>query len=318
MTQPLVDRLADAVLYEGYILYPYRPSVKNRQRWTFGGLVPLAYAQAHPGSDTWSMQTECLIHDTDQAAVEVRVRFLHLLERITPGESGPAWQEAVERVVVVPRLMLAELVDEPRRAAFAFSGEEVGAGVVRRQQTVEGTVEISAQRVREEGFRLTVRVVNLTPLDAADGVGRDEAMLRGFAATHAILSVRGGQFLSLIDPPEAWRDAAATCRNVGTWPVLVGEEGQTDTVLSAPIILYDYPQIAPESPGDFFVRRHGDRRDADAAHLDADGGRETADGQHRRPGTPPAGANRGAGSRTAIRLARDRSRTAAGAGGGTP
>ena len=55
-----------------------------------------------------------------------------------------------------------------------------------------------------------------------------------------------------MDPPDAWREAAAACRNVGTWPVLVGAEGQADMMLSSPIILYDYPQIAPESPGDFF------------------------------------------------------------------
>jgi hypothetical protein len=34
--------------------------------------------------------------------------------------------------------------------------------------------------------------------------------------------------------------------------VLVGEEGEHDTVLSSPIILPDYPQVAPESPGDLF------------------------------------------------------------------
>ena len=30
--------IADAVLYEGYLLYPYRASSsKNRSRWQFGG-----------------------------------------------------------------------------------------------------------------------------------------------------------------------------------------------------------------------------------------------------------------------------------------
>ena len=47
MNQGLVDQIAAAVLYEGYILYPYRPSVKNRRRWTFGGIVPRAYSQSH-------------------------------------------------------------------------------------------------------------------------------------------------------------------------------------------------------------------------------------------------------------------------------
>src|SRR5262249_45077554 len=81
---------------------------------------------------------------------------------------------------------------------------------------------------------------------------RDGALLRSLVSTHAILGVRFGEFVSLLDPPEPWREAAAACRNVGTWPVLVGEEGQKNTLLSSPIILYDYPQVAPESPGNLF------------------------------------------------------------------
>ncbi len=34
--------------------------------------------------------------------------------------------------------------------------------------------------------------------------------------------------------------------------MLVGTDGETDTMLSSPITLYDYPQIAAESPGEFF------------------------------------------------------------------
>jgi hydrogenase maturation protease len=34
--------------------------------------------------------------------------------------------------------------------------------------------------------------------------------------------------------------------------VLVGEEGDHELMLSSPIILYDYPQIAQESAGDLF------------------------------------------------------------------
>jgi hypothetical protein len=77
-------------------------------------------------------------------------------------------------------------------------------------------------------------------------------LLCSLVSTHTILGVREGEFVSFLDPPECWREAAAACRNIGTWPVLAGEEGQKDTMLSSPIILYDYPQVAPESPGDFF------------------------------------------------------------------
>ena len=41
-----VEAIAKAVLYEGYILYPYRASnVKNQRRWTFGGVYPRDYAR---------------------------------------------------------------------------------------------------------------------------------------------------------------------------------------------------------------------------------------------------------------------------------
>ena len=57
-----------------------------------------------------------------------------------------------------------------------------------------------------------------------------------------------------MDPPEGYAEATAACSNIGTWPVLVGEKekGEAGTMLSSPIILYDYPEIAPESPGEFF------------------------------------------------------------------
>jgi len=62
--------------------------------------------------------------------------------------------------------------------------------------------------------------------------------------------VRDGAFVSLTDPPEDAVAAAASCINVRTWPVLAGEPGRRDLLLASPIILYDYPAIAPESPRD--------------------------------------------------------------------
>ena len=97
-----------------------------------------------------------------------------------------------------------------------------------------------------------MRVENLTPLPAAERENREQAQRRALASTHTILAVRDGAFVSLLDPPDDLREAAAQCDNQGTWPVLAGEEGTTDNLLSSPIILYDYPQIAPESPGDLF------------------------------------------------------------------
>jgi hypothetical protein len=289
MNQALVDRIVNAVLYEGYILYPYRPSVKNRQRWTFGGLYPQSYSLAQGGTDAWTMQTECLVAGDGRASLAVTVRFLHLVLRQVgelasplrewPAEGEPAfrpvpslsidgklvhtWQEAVERTVSLEDADLGDLVGRPREKAFRFpawreleplrrgTGEVAGA-LVREQQAVEGAVELSAEQAAEGLFKVRVKVLNRMPLEGAGAKGRDEALPRALVSTHTVLGVRGGEFVSLLDPPEQWREAAAGCRNEGTWPVLVGEAGAKDTMLSSPIILYDYPQVAPESPGDLF------------------------------------------------------------------
>jgi hypothetical protein len=71
-------------------------------------------------------------------------------------------------------------------------------------------------------------------------------------SAHLILSAEAGEFVSLLDPPGEFRSEVSACRNVGNFPVLIGTEGDHDAMLCSPIILYDYPQIAPESTGDFF------------------------------------------------------------------
>jgi hydrogenase maturation protease len=288
MKRTLADRIVDAVLYEGYILYPYRPSVKNRQRWTFGGLYPEEHCRAQGGSDAWSNQTECLVCGSVATTVEATVRFLHLTNRVV-GEVVPplpdlpegkepsfrpvevlqigdrmlhTWQEAEERVVEVQPVTLGELAGRPVTRTFLFPGGrwwepirgpagDVVAVLMREQCGIEGVVEATAVVVAEGLFRVTIRIVNRTRLLAGESA-RDQVVLRSLVSTHTILGVREGEFVSLIDPPEGCGEPAAECRNVGTWPVLVGNEGQKDTMLSSPIILYDYPQIAPESPGDFF------------------------------------------------------------------
>jgi hypothetical protein len=221
----LVRSIADAVLYEGYMLYPYRPSsVKNRQRWTFGGLYPEAYA-SHGDSST--LLTEVLIEGGVDPALEVRVRFLHLMVR------GDGVQEAMEREVCPGR--------------FEFPATQHDG---RRQEAIEGLVEVSVQRVAPDLHKASVRVTNTGSVPP--GASRDEALLRALVSTHAILQTSQGGLVSLTDPPEQFAQAAKSCSNTGVWPVLVGEEGSRDCMLASPIILYDYPRIAPESAGNLF------------------------------------------------------------------
>src|SRR5262249_8298298 len=146
MNDALVDRIVNAVLYEGYILYPYRPSVENRQRWTFGGLYPRSYCEAQAGTDSWAVQTECLVEGSETTVLEVRVRFLHLLARLVGQLHSPAndlaqltetdyrkveklrigdrllhsWQEAIEREHPLGHRELGSLVREARCSSFAF------------------------------------------------------------------------------------------------------------------------------------------------------------------------------------------------------
>jgi hydrogenase maturation protease len=127
-------------------------------------------------------------------------------------------------------------------------GTNVGV-VVRQQQHVEGALEIDGQSIGESLFKLTVRARNTTQFE---GGGRDDALCRALVSAHTILEVRSGSFVSLLDPPAQSKEAAAACANIGLFPVLVGAAGATDTLLASPIILYDYPQVAPESPTNLF------------------------------------------------------------------
>jgi hypothetical protein len=101
-------------------------------------------------------------------------------------------------------------------------------------------------------YRVTNRILNETPLSEAKTLKRDAASLYALVSCHTVLTVKGGECVSSIDPPAGLEAAAALCKNIGAWPVLVGDEVRPDTMLASPIILYDYPQIAPESTGELF------------------------------------------------------------------
>jgi len=228
MSLDQVEKIANAVLYEGYMLYPYRPSsVKNRQRFNFGVLHPRGY-------DVSTMRTECVILGDSATTVDVKMRCLQLAERDN-------WHEGHEREVTAAGFTLGQV--STHLHPFLF---DEGPGA----EKIRGELELQSAQLSAGVYKFAVETRNCVLSNTA--WTRDQALLRSLISVHTILHVSGGQFVSLLDPPEALRQAASACGNVGTWPVLVGEDGQTDTLLSAPIILYDYPQIAPESLGDLF------------------------------------------------------------------
>jgi hypothetical protein len=291
MTIHLVEKVADALLYEGYMLYPYRPSaVKNRQRFNFGVVYPKSpETSATEGEDAHVMRTECLLKGSSLTTVHIRVRFLQMVQRtlgavanfsvdaknattedFTPvdilsvdGRTLQPWQEALERSIVVSDTPIADLASGARVVPFAFpagdqlepvldaSGSMAGA-IFRHQETINAEIELSAVELEADLYRLRVQVSNTTASDEADSSDRDELLLSSLVSAHTILSTTNGSFVSLLDPPHEYRVFAAECHGVRTWPVLVGDAGQEDTMLSSPIMIYDYPLIAPESPGDLF------------------------------------------------------------------
>ena len=294
MNPSLLNEIVNAVLYEGYILYPYRSSsCKNRrERFTFGRVYPEAYSTACNGIEPCVMQTECLLNTSSTAGkLTVHVRFLHPLAReIGAFEKEPdqlpigtdsnfvivselrvnetvflPWHEAVERDVSVPVLTLDghSAVESKIQFRFCQSCEtepirnaygKVAGLILRRQETVEGVVHVAAQPLQPDLWKITVRVRNQSACTKSATQDSEALLLRVFTSTHTILTVESGEFISLMDPSLEFKSAAAECQNIGAWPVLVGDEskGERDTMLSSPIILYDYPKIAPESAGPLF------------------------------------------------------------------
>ena len=256
-------RVADAVLYEGYILYPYRASAqKNRSRWQFGVVMSPGYAAADPSESAFA-QTECVFEHTGQPAVEVLVRFLQVQRRSVdpPSDSVASWDEAVEREVAV-QVDPAALLGGGKVQGFVIPGgedrEQGGPGfphgsVIRRREGLAGTVTVSARPAAGpwQAARLLVRVRNLAVPDPVPRT-REQALATALVAAHVIIGVSGGRFISMTDPPQWAKPEVDACENTGLWPVLAGADGGAQVVLSSPIILYDHPELAPESPGDLY------------------------------------------------------------------
>lgn len=268
-------RIADAVLYEGYVLYPYRASArKNRFRWTFGVLAPRAWSAAG-GCEPSSMRVECLIECDGAVELEGCLRFLQVERRAVEeagaegrfvavdsldveGEQLITWEEGMEREIPfalglpgAPTGLEAQLAGSHEERLVGSAGRVAGR-VVRTQRPLAVTIASRAEPLAGRRlWKLTLTVQNVTPF-AEVAAAREEAVASSLVGAHLLLSLKKGAFVSLLDPPPAARAAAAACCNQGAFPVLAGEPGARDLLLASPIVLYDHPQIAPESPGDSF------------------------------------------------------------------
>lgn len=215
--------IADAILWEGYVLYPYRrSSSKNRMRFQWGVVGPAEFPTM---TSTVLLETGCV--DT----VWLRVRFLHLHRR------DDGWDEAV----AVDRDFEVSATEGERVEIFTVEGAN-GAEPLHAAVYIEGQLDGAA-------IRITARIVN-------DGPGtvlpREDALLHSLVGCHFLWAADADAFISLLEPPDWAVSAASRCEQHRCWPVLVGPSPRRDLVLASPVILYDYPSVAPESPGDFF------------------------------------------------------------------
>jgi hypothetical protein len=258
------ERIADAVLYEGCLLYPYRASAKkNHLRWRFGVIAPAAPSDI--GDPSYS-QTECLIRPGARPSLNVRVRFLHLQSRklenalgesvsdlVTSHGSVTAWDEGVARTMDIGPIRLngrgTTRVDVP----IGTSGRQDVDLLTDDSGRLEGRVIythwpiLACLRIEVEHLdavlRVRLRLENLADWDPEYTRSREAMLRRSLVSAHLLLAVDDGEFVSLLNTPSDLVDAAGACRNIHTWPVLVGGASRSDEMLSSPIVLYDHPEL---------------------------------------------------------------------------
>jgi hypothetical protein len=277
----VIEKVADAVMYEGYVLYPYRASaMKNRLRWQFGVVAPREYSE-RSRAESWHAQTECVVEPGRRPRLAVKVRCLQLqrrsveepingdsagwreCERVVFGEREfLTWDEAVPQAVVHCGQALDELCIREYTTAFhladareteviySVGGERISR-ITRERWPIFCVLRVAAERAGDL-VKVRVRVENATAWSDSGTLERDVALRQSLIGCHTLLHIEDGRFVSLLDPPSHAVDTVKSCVNEHTWPVLAGVSGSRDLMLSSPIILYDYPAIAPESAGDFF------------------------------------------------------------------
>jgi len=235
-----VRAVADAVLYEGYLLYPYRASsAKNQIRWQFGVLGPPRADRGGIAEDP-SLHCECLLLASGASTVQVTVRFLQLvrrqLEQLRDGEHVPvdtiiaggvtllSFDEAIDCQLTygpfapadlrtgqsLPIVIPAAVDDED----IADSDGTVIGRTIRSREALSGTVQLGADVVGNaasggQTFRLSCTVSNTHPDPVAD---RDRASAVSMIGTHLLLQIVDGAFVSLLEPPATLEAAAKACR----------------------------------------------------------------------------------------------------------
>jgi hypothetical protein len=273
--------LADTVLFEGYMLYPYRANdAKNAVRWQFGVLAPPSYLAIEPSERDW-LQTDCLV-EGPAPELTVRVRFLHVqqrtVEEFRDGAFEPVESLDLGQICYLPceeaivhettRTLSCsrqdysedlEIPDANETESLRNPDGEPAGRLVRRREPLRATLSLTCESLPGPyGVRrIRLRLANTSDWQPAGGHRRNgngqrpDALRHALVAAHLLMEVSGGAFVSLLDPPEWARGYVEHCEQFGVFPVLAGPAGDRRLLLASPIILYDHAQVAPESASQF-------------------------------------------------------------------
>ena len=248
-----LEAIANTVLFEGYMLYPYRPSsIKNRQRWNFGTLYPRDFAQRLNSPERWQFSAQILMEAEPSAALTARVRFLQLLPQ--EKQDTQTWEQGFPRSRTVERIPLVDIcngIDYILDLTSLAADELPAAPPGFRDRSRISRLLLSAECLRDGLYRLSATLTNESPAPQS-ATSRRAVQDAAFTSAHLLLGLENGAFVSLLDPPPHLDAEAKACVQDGVFPVLAGDPGGRSHVFCSPIILYDYPQVAAESPGDFF------------------------------------------------------------------
>jgi hypothetical protein len=141
-----------------------------------------------------------VLEHSGQPSVRVLLRFLQVQRRTSGGDS---WDEAVEREVEAAADAAALFGQGVTREFAVEGGEDREEDVVRRREPLAGAITVRAAEVPGpwRALQLQVRVENRTGLGSVPQ-RREDALPTSLVAAHTIITVDGGKFLSMTDPPE--------------------------------------------------------------------------------------------------------------------
>jgi len=284
-TASILDDLTRTLLYEGYSLFPYhRSAIKNQKPVPFGVVFPENYNNYNEHAHSM-MHSQSIIKGNKNTKINIDVRFLHLKETnllpddskaesgkddyapvnslIIGGKSFRAGWQTIERKISSREMLLSQILKNKKVIDFSFGKMHESENIndeknhlwgqqITGVEEINGRISIEAAQVENmpNAFRITVTVRNTTPIKNAAEITRDKVLSASFLSTHIILRTIDGEFISHQAPGDLWAEAIAGCNNINTWPILIDEDNTT--LLSSPIILYDYPKLNHQNHGDLF------------------------------------------------------------------